>query len=84
VRTYESELDERVAKVCDRLESEELNGAQAVTALREATGLCPCLAAGLLKREMCRRRQAAVDHVAGAARGVLREVGRDDDGTWTP
>lgn len=83
MKVHESELDEKVSAVADRLESESIDGTQAVTTLREATGLPPCIAAGLLKREMCRRREQAVARLREVARGVLREVGRDDEGRWT-
>jgi hypothetical protein len=48
-------LDEKVAMVVDVLQAEFLDGDDAVTVLREATGLCPVICAGLLVRESIRR-----------------------------
>jgi len=48
-------LDERVAMIVDLLQGEFINGDTAVTILRETTGLCPVICAGLLVREMIRR-----------------------------
>ena len=48
-------LDEQTAMIVDVLHAKWITGDTAVTILRETTGLCPTICAGLLVRELIRR-----------------------------
>ena len=48
-------LDEQTAMVTDVFHAKWITGDIAVTILRETTGLCPVICAGLLLRESIRR-----------------------------